>query len=166
MTTVGPLNCIPKGTDSELYYTLQMVDASLDNNDSYMLALAQPGVTLKAWHPPPQAGQDTGPSLAAPDMQRNGIGQSLAAPELQGQGSGLVMAEGQVLEGQGKGQFLGPPAQRWAAAALKDSINRSVMTEMHERPLITCRCSEMCVWWSRVVVEIALILALSVDVKS
>ena len=95
---------------------MQSPGGSLARNDSYLLALTQPGVILKAWNPSALEGQGTGPSA----------GQFQAAPDIHDQESGMFMADGQVLEGQGRGQFLGPPAQRWAAAsALKDSINRS-----------------------------------------
>ncbi|DBA92119.1 TPA: hypothetical protein ACH3X1_015845 [Trebouxia sp. C0004] len=88
---------------------------SLARNDSYLLALTQPGATLKAWNPSALEARGTGPSA----------GRFQGAPDMHDQESGLFMADGQILEGQGKGQFLGPPAQRWAAAsALKDSINR------------------------------------------
>ena len=87
-------------------------------NDSYLLALTQPGVTLKAWNPSTLDGQDTGPST----------GHFQAAPDMHDQESVVFMADGQVLEGQGRGQVLGPPAQRWAAAsALKDDSNRSAL---------------------------------------
>jgi len=97
---------------------MQSPGGSLARNDSYLLALTQPGVTLKAWNPSTPDGQGTGPSA----------GHFQAAPDMHDQESGVFMADGQVLEGQGRGQFLGPPAQRWAAAsALKDSINRSAL---------------------------------------
>ena len=103
-------------------------------SDSYQLALGQPGVTLKAWHPPASEEQGLGHSHAACDDIRQDSGQSDAEGQmLEEQGRGQFraasdvqfMTGGQVLEGQGKGQLLGPPAQRWAAAsALKDSLNR------------------------------------------
>ncbi len=97
---------------------MQSPDGSLARNDSYLLALTQPGVTLKAWSPSALEGQGTGPST----------GHFQAAPDMHEQESGVFMADGQVLEGQGRGQFLGPPAQRWAAAsALKNSLNRSAL---------------------------------------
>ncbi len=97
---------------------MQSPAGSLARNDSYLLALTQPGVTLKAWNPSTLEGQATGPST----------GRLSAAPDMHDQESGMLMADGQVLEGQGRGQFLGPPAQRWAAAsALKDSLNRSAL---------------------------------------
>ena len=53
------------------------------------------------------------------------MGQSQTGPGMHRQGSPSLVTDGQVLEGQGTGQFLGPPAQRWAAAStLKDSMNK------------------------------------------
>lgn len=77
--------------------------------------IIQPGVTLKAWHPPTPEEQGTGHCM----------GQSQTGPGMHRQGSPSPVTDGQVLEGQGTGQFLGPPAQRWAAAStLKDSMNK------------------------------------------
>lgn len=105
---------------------MQSNDESLARNDSYLLALTQPGVTLKARIPSTLEAQGTGPSA----------GHFQAAPDMQEQESGMFMADGQVLEGQGRGQFLGPPAQRWAAAsAQKDSINRSALASHGKVPV-------------------------------
>ena len=98
-----------------LQMLLQVPDGFLSCSDSNALALIQSGVTLKAWHPPTPEEQGMGHSM----------GQSQTGPGMHQQGPPSFMADGQVLEGQGKGQFLGPPAQRWAAAStLKDSVNR------------------------------------------
>ncbi len=105
---------------------MQSPSESLARNDSYLLALTQPGVTLKPWNPSSLEGQGTGPST----------GRFQAAPDMCDQESGMFMADGQVLEGQGRGQFLGPPAQRWAAAsALKDNSNRSALASHGKVPV-------------------------------
>ena len=79
-------------------------------NDSYALALKHRSVTLKAWSPQPSEGEALGSAHKCPALSDSGP---------------RPVSDGQVLEGQGKGLFLGPPAQRWAAdAALKESLNR------------------------------------------
>lgn len=94
---------------------LQVAGGGVTGSDRGALALIQPGVTPMTWHPPTPEVQGTGHSG----------GQSQTSPGMHRPGSPSLVAEGQVLEGQGTGQFLGPPAQRWAAAStLKDSMNK------------------------------------------
>ena len=94
---------------------VQTPDELERRNDSYNLALKQRGVTLKPWSSQHAGQQDSGHAQNSPD---------LPDPSLD------VVSDGQVLEGQGRGQFLGPPAQRWAiGSALKDSINRWLRTD-------------------------------------
>lgn len=79
-------------------------------SDSYALALRNRSVTLKAWSPQPSEGDTSGRGYSCPVLSDLGL---------------RPIPDGQVLEGQGRGLFLGPPAQRWAAdSALKDSMNR------------------------------------------
>lgn len=89
---------------------VQAPDEQDKHNDSYALALKHRSVTLKAWSPQPSEGEAFSSAHKCPALSESGP---------------RPVADGQVLEGQGKGLFLGPPAQRWAAdAALKESLNR------------------------------------------
>lgn len=95
-----------------VFIAIPLVQApdELDSNDSYALALKHRSVTLKAWSPQPSEEEASSSAHTCPAPSDSGP---------------RPVADGQVLEGQGKGLFLGPPAQRWAAdATLKESLNR------------------------------------------
>ena len=89
---------------------VQAPDELERRSDSYALALTNRSVTLKAWSPQPSEEDAVGHAHSCPAVSDSGL---------------RPIPDGQVLEGQGRGLFLGPPAQRWAAdSALKESMNR------------------------------------------
>ena len=96
--------------NSNSHTLVQAPDELEKRSDSYALALRNRCVTLKAWSPQRSHGDASGHAHSCPALS-----DSCPRPN----------SDGQVLEGQGRGLFLGPPAQRWAAdSALKESMNR------------------------------------------